>query len=420
LAGPGTAGDPGALAELAAERRAAARLLLAHPLVTASGPQAQAFPLVRRHADWLTGRFAELLGYPLTVTDRFARLTKAALGRGALRRLSVAGVPCTPAQYAALVLALAALLAGPDRHPAAALGAELAAHPLLSGSEAADDAGEAAGAGEAVEAGDAPAAGAAVAAALAVLTEWQVLTAAPADDDQDQLLVDHELLAALVAGYCPVDPEGPPAPRTTIPVAVRRRLVETPAVLFEELSGLEREWLRESRAREVALFADFLGLTAEARREGIALLDPAGELTDLRLPGPGALAHAALLLAERLVDQLRPLPGDEAEEGLDGVGAVPIAEALIDGILGDLADEYDTDDRVREQHAAHWRQAHRADRSAFRREVLALLHAMRLIAPAGSGDGPVRCGWTLLAPAARYAAPLELRAEPGTGRHSRR
>lgn len=93
---PPAAAGRAAPAALAAERRAAARMLLAHPLVTATGPHAQAFPLIRRHADWLTGRFAELLGYPLTVTDSFARLTKAALGPTALRRLSVAGTPCTP------------------------------------------------------------------------------------------------------------------------------------------------------------------------------------------------------------------------------------------------------------------------------------------------------------------------------------
>ncbi|MCX4745257.1 DUF2398 family protein [Kitasatospora sp. NBC_01287] len=451
---PPAADGPAALAALAAERRAAARMLLAHPLVTANGPQAQAFPVIRRHADWLTSRFAELLGYPLTVGEGFARLTKAALGPTAPRRPMFAGTLGTPERYAALTRALAALLTGPARRSAADLTAVLTAELTAeltgestaeltveqpaepSGEQPAEPSAEpsAEPTVEPAAERDLAAGRAAVLAALAVLTEWQLLTAD--GGERGTLLVDQELLTAVVAHCCPARPQDPPAPRTTIPVAVRRRLVETPVVLFEELTGLEREWLWESRSRETAVLADFLGLTTEIRQEGIALLDPAGELTDLRLPGPGPLAHAALLLVERLVDQLRPLPTDPPDPAAPAapVGrpaqarsaaptGVPIAEALIDGILGDLADEYETGDRVREQHAAHWRRAHLADRAAFRRDVLALLHAMRLIAPtapAAEACAPARSGWILLPPAARYAAPFALGEAAGTGRHSRR
>ncbi|MFF7637601.1 DUF2398 family protein [Kitasatospora sp. NPDC008050] len=430
-------------AALAAERRAAARMLLAHPLVTATGPHAQAFGLIRRHAGWLTGRFAELLGYPLTVTDSFARLRKAELGAGTLRRLTVHGYPCTPEQYAALTLLLAVLLDGPPRRPAAQLAAQVAQHGAGAPreSDAAGTAVAAAAAAAVAEPDAAPVADAdadavavgpeAVGAAIALLTEWQVL--APSIPGTAQapvaawLSVNHELAAAVVAGCRPPRPQDPPAPRTTVPVAVRRRLVETPAVLLADLTPLEREWLWESRAAEAAMFADFLGLTAEIRCEGIALLDPAGELTDLRFPGPGPLAHVALLLVERLVEELRPLPEEEAPPARQPAPAgVPIAEALIDGILGDLADEYDTEDHGHDPRAAHWRRAHLADRAAFRRDLLDLLHAMGLIAPtapsvpAGCEPGAARTGWTLLAPAARYAARLELGSEPSTGRHSRR
>nr|WP_258045096.1 TIGR02677 family protein [Streptomyces sp. SM11] len=58
---------------LATERRTAARLLLAHPLVTSDGPHADLFPLVRRHADWLRGRFQQVLGYRLLVDSSYAR-----------------------------------------------------------------------------------------------------------------------------------------------------------------------------------------------------------------------------------------------------------------------------------------------------------------------------------------------------------
>lgn len=60
------------------------------------------------------------------------------------------------------------------------------------------------------------------------------------------------------------------------------------------------------------------------------------------------------------------------------------------------------------------RRAHLSDRTAFRREVLELLHRLGLIAPdpaAAAGRG----GWRLLAPAARYAAELGELPAGGTG-----
>ncbi|GAA1947540.1 DUF2398 family protein [Kitasatospora viridis] len=373
----------------ATERRAAARLLLARPLVTADGPQAAALTLIHRHAQWLTERFAELLGYRLIVGAGFARLVKAELGPGADRPLLLDGTAGTPARYAALAVTLCAVLLGPDRwapDQLAARSAELCAEGAI------------------------PVDGPELAAAVRQLTEWRVLVELP----ERWCGVDQELAAALAAACRPAQPEDPPVPRTTIPVAVRRRLAETPVLLVQELTALEREWLWESREREAELFADFLGLVAEIRAEGVALLDPAGELTDLRLPGPGPLAEAALVLVERLVEELRPAPEPAAPVG------VPIAEALIDGILGDVADEWHPEEQGPELgEEAERRRAHLADRAAFRREVLGLLHRAGLIAPAPASAGG-RGGWLLLAPAARYAEEFCGLPAGGTGRHSRR
>ncbi|MGW2545049.1 DUF2398 family protein, partial [Kitasatospora sp. NPDC001574] len=185
--------------------------------------------------------------------------------------------------------------------------------------------------------------------------------------------------------------------------AVRRRLAETPVVLIADLSEERRDWLRDHRISGPAALADFLGLEAEHRAEGVALLDPAEELTDLALPGAGTLAQAALLLVERLVEEVRPLPGESTDAD------VPVPDALIDGVLGDIADEYGL--------PAGWRRDYLADRTALRRDSLDLLHRMGLIVRAPRGTRPP--GWLLRAPAARYA-PAHLLPEPGTGRHSRR
>ncbi|MFF2003123.1 DUF2398 family protein [Kitasatospora sp. NPDC058201] len=382
-------------AATAAERRIAARLLLAHPLVTASGPHADGFPLIRRHRDWLTERFDTLLGYRLLVGPWHARLHKAGLGPGAARRLEhpATGAPFTPGGYARLALALALLVDAPEQLPLGRLRAAM----RTVGPEAAP----------------APdAARADLCMALAVLADWQVLLDVPVDPadpagDETVLTVDRELARAV--------PAAPPARAADAAdlirhaaeaepgTAVRRRLAETPVVLIADLSEERRDWLRDHRISGPAALADFLGLEAEHRAEGVALLDPAEELTDLALPGAGTLAQAALLLVERLVEEVRPLPGESTDAD------VPVPDALIDGVLGDIADEYGL--------PAGWRRDYLADRTALRRDSLDLLHRMGLIVRAPRGTRPP--GWLLRAPAARYA-PAHLLPEPGTGRHSRR
>ncbi|MGW2250377.1 DUF2398 family protein [Kitasatospora sp. NPDC001660] len=374
----------------AAERRIAARLLLAHPLVTASGPHADGFPLIRRHRDWLTERFDTLLGYRLVVGPWHARLYKAGLGPGAARRLQHPGTgePFTPAGYAQLALALALLVDAPEQLPyRRLLDAMRAAAPEL------------------------PAAPADRAMALAALADWQVLGDLPDDPAADRscvLTVDRELARAVPAGP-PALADGAAdlirraadaAPAT----AVRRLLVETPAVLAADLPGEQRAWLRDHRLSGPAALGEFLGLEAESRSEGVALLDPADELTDLALSGAGTLSQAALLLVERLVEEVRPLPGDPAD------GDVPIPDALIDGVLGDIADEYGL--------PAGWRRDYLADRTALRRDALDVLHRLGLVTPAPRASRPP--AWLLRPPAARYAPALDLHPTPGTGRHSRR
>ncbi|MFD9598276.1 DUF2398 family protein [Kitasatospora sp. NPDC059973] len=373
----------------AAERRIAARLLLAHPLVTASGPHADGFPLIRRHRDWLTGQFDTLLGYRLVVGPWHARLYKAGLGPGAARRLEHpgTGAPFTPGGYAQLALALSLLVDAPERLP---LG------PLLAAMR---------------DAAPGPAATPAdLAMALAALADWQVLGEIPADRSADGvvLTVDRELARAVPAGPPALADDAADLIRRAAGAepgtAVRRRLAETPAVLAADLPADQRDWLDLHRRTGPAALAEFLGLEAELRAEGVALLDPADELTDLALPGAGTLAQAALLLVERLVEEVRPLPGEAT--GAD----VPIPDALIDGVLGDIADEYGL--------PAGWRRDYLADRTALRRDALDLLHRMGLITPAPRGTRPP--GWLLRAPAARFAPAPDLRPAPGTGRHSRR
>ncbi|MEW2489824.1 TIGR02678 family protein [Streptomyces sp. NPDC048411] len=367
---------------LAAERRAAARLLLAYPVVTATGPHADTFPLVRRHADWLAQRFQQVLGYRLLVESSYARLFKAGLGPGSGHRLERStGTPFTPRTYACLALFLSVLVTAPEQLLLSRLLADVRAAAVDAGLE--------------IETTGRQAEKRTLVAALRQLVAWGVLAetdgsvdaAADADDRAGEALltVDREIARAIVAGPLAQSRDGADlvvraadpgfgGPRTY----VRRRLVETPAVYLDDLTDAEREWLRTRQRREAQAFSELLGLEAEIRAEGVVLTDPEDELTDLRVPGTGTVAQAALLLVSRLAERLRPAdPGHQATGGRLVIG-VPVPAGLVEEILAELVEEYGR--------RATWQRGYLDDPAALRADTVDLLIRMRLLALAG----PVR------------------------------
>ncbi|WDV56012.1 TIGR02678 family protein [Streptomyces coeruleorubidus] len=419
---------------LAAERRTAARLLLAHPLVTSTGPHGDTFPLIRRHADWLAQRFQQVFGYRLLVEASYARLFKAGLGPGSGHRLErpSTGTPFSPRTYAYLALALSVLVTAPEQLLLSQLVADLRAAAVDAGIEISDT-------GRQAERRT-------LAAALRQLVDWGVLVeteghvAAVAEERAGEALltVDREIARVVVAGPLAQSRDGADlvrraadpgfgGPRTY----VRRRLVETPVVHLDDLTDAEREWLRTRQRREAQAFSELLGLEAEIRAEGIALIDTDDELTDLHLPGTGTVAQAALLLVERLVDRLRPEdPGHPAVGGRLVIG-VPVPDGLLPDLLDELIEQYGR--------RSNWQRGHLEDRDGFLAAVLDLLVRMRLMAPAGPvradghglpdgyeetvadgravtdvsqarGQGPAVGGWLLLAAAARYATTVAVKS----------
>ena len=423
---------------LAAERRTAARLLLAHPLVASNGPHADLFPLIRRHADWLGKRFQQVLGYRLLVDSSYARLFKAGLGAGSGHRLRRStGSPFTPHTYACLALALSVLVTAPEQVLLSHLVADIRAAAADAGIEL-EEAGRAAGKRTLV-------------AALRQLVDWGVLieteghVAAIAQEAGGEALitVDRELARVVVSGPLAqardgadlvrraADP-GFSGPRTY----VRRMLVETPVVHLDELTDSERDWLRTRQRREAQAFSELLGLEMEIRAEGVALVDPEEELTDLHLPGTGTVAQAALLLAERLVERLRPQePGHPATGGTLVIG-VAVPDGLVDEVLAGLIAEYGQ--------RSNWQRGYLEDLPSLREAVLDLLVRMRLMARGGrlraEGEGlpegyveeaqegrtvtdvhgarPGGDGWVLLAAAARYATHVTVRPATEAGKYT--
>ncbi|MFI1109676.1 TIGR02678 family protein [Streptomyces physcomitrii] len=421
---------------MAAERRTAARLLLAHPLIASDGPHADLFPLIRRHADWLGKRFQQVLGYRLLVDSSYARLFKAGLGTDSGHRLERStGTPFTPHTYACLALALSVLVTAPEQMLLSHLVADIRAAAADAGIEL-EETGRAAGKRTLV-------------AALRQLVDWGVLietegrVAALAQEAGGEALItiDRELARVVVAGPLSqarngadlvrraADP-GFGGPRTY----VRRMLVETPVVHLDELTDAERDWLRTRQRREAQAFSELLGLEMEIRAEGVALVDPEEELTDLHLPGTGTVAQAALLLAERLVERLRPQePGHPATGGTLTIG-VAVPDGLVDEVLAELITEYGQ--------RSNWQRGYLEDLPSLREAVLDLLVRMRLIARAGrlraEGEGlpegyveeasegrtvtdvhgarPGGDGWVLLAAAARYATQVTVRPATAVGK----
>jgi uncharacterized protein (TIGR02678 family) len=320
-----------------AERRTALRALLLHPLLTAEA-HADDLLLVRRHREHLQRLCTEGLGYRLVVEPKVARLFKGGLGRDASRPLrkrvaSGRGRPFEPRAYALLCLVLAAL----TRCPSQLLLDELVAQVRSAVADA----------GIAVDL-DAVADRRALAAALGALLELGVLVerdgdlARWAEDGTTQSLLDvrrDRLRLLASAGLSSAD--GPqdlldtaalPSAAGGARVAVRRALLENPVLSTEDLSDDQAEWWSRNRRREAEWFRDHAGLELELRAEGALAVDPDETLTDVAFPGTGSARHAALLVLERLVTEVRddarassrtwqPLPDGAVERAVTAVAA---------------------------------------------------------------------------------------------------
>jgi uncharacterized protein (TIGR02678 family) len=366
------------------ERRRCIRALLRHPLLTPEGPDRQSFALARRHAAWLADWFGSQAGWTLYADHAVVRLRKIPGVLSDASRGAAAKVPFGRRRYVLACLALAAL----ERSEAqVTLGwlvervVALAADPSLvsAGITFTLDTQE--------ERRD-------LVAVAKLLLDAGVL-ARVAGDEQSfiassgdalydvnrrvlaSLLVTRrgastvtetgftERLAALVAEP---RPETEDARNREIRHRLARRLLDDPVMYYADLGEEERGYLSGQRGPLLRRLTDATGFAAEVRAEGVALLDPSGEATDLGMPEEGTDGHATLLLAEYLAAALRERPGT----------AIPVTE--LRQHVAALAD----------QHRAHWRKG--AGDPGAERELTAgalrRLAALGLIRQAGDTVSP--------------------------------
>ncbi|MDQ0602290.1 uncharacterized protein (TIGR02678 family) [Streptomyces canus] len=83
---------------------------------------------------------------------------------------------------------------------------------------------------------------------------------------------------------------------------------------YEELTDEELAYLTRQRAFITARITELTGLVAEVRAEGIAMVDPLDDLTDVRMPEQGTHGHVTLLLAEHLASADGAVSRAELEE----------------------------------------------------------------------------------------------------------
>jgi uncharacterized protein (TIGR02678 family) len=307
------------------ERRRAARALLLRPLLRPAGRDAEAFVLVRRHADWLRQWFDLNTGWRLRVEPELARLEKVAADPRDETRPLVDGQqrPYSRRRYVLLCLALAVL----SRSESQTTLGVLADDVLLQSSDP-----ELVAAGVAFrlehveERRD-------LVAVVRTLLDLGALTRVSGDEESylraagDVLYdVDQHVLAGLLAA-----PQGPSTitattteervqALTATPPSVTedgrnrairhlltRRLLDDPVLLHEDLDADELAYLTTQRRALTDRVEELTGLVAEVRTEGIAMVDPADDLTDLRMPEDGTDGHVALLVAEFLTERA-PVP----------------------------------------------------------------------------------------------------------------
>ncbi|AXE23440.1 TIGR02678 family protein [Streptomyces globosus] len=311
----------------AAELRKAARALLKHPLLLARGPSADEFRLVRRHASELRAWFDRNTGWALQVDSGTARLGKipARLGDAThpAREATRSAAPFTRRRYVLLCLALACLERGEAQ---IALG-RLADQVVL---EAADSHLVAAGIEFTLDRRDERLD---LAAVVRLLLSLGVLRRVAGDEDAyvsgagDALYdVERRVLGGLLATR-----RGPSTVRAAeweerlaeltaetaldsdelrfraLRRSLTRRLLDDPVLYYDELDDAELAYLTRQRGFLTARITELTGLVAEVRAEGIAMVDPDDDLTDVRMPESGTRGHVTLLLAEHLAAAAGPV-----------------------------------------------------------------------------------------------------------------
>ncbi len=363
------------------------------------------FGLVRRHASWLREWLARHPGWSLQIDSETARLRKTPADLADATRPArepTSGLPFSRRRYVLLCLALAALERA-DRQTTLGRLAE-----AIVGFAGADPALAAAGMSFTLEGHDQRRD---LVHVMRFLLDLRVLVRVHGDEQQylagrgDVLYnVNRPALAAMLnvtRGPSTIDeptlprrlqalvdepmPDTDEARNRRLRSQLTRKLLDDPIVYHDALTDGERAYLSTQRAFLLGQIEEATGLIPEIRREGIAMVDETGDLTDLGLPEEGTEGHLTLLVAEYLAGHARR----------DGPIAVGHA-ALRRHVAGLVA-----------RHRAHWRKdaGEPGAEVGLTEQTVGRLEALRLVRHTDEGVVP-------LPALGRYA--LDRRGDPVT------
>jgi uncharacterized protein (TIGR02678 family) len=329
-------GDALAL-QRAAEVRRAGRALLRRPLLRAAGPSADDFRLVRRHTAELRTWFERNTGWALLVDSEVARLRRIP-GRAGdpthPARDQRTGLPFSRRRYVLLCLCLAVLERAEQQ---IALG-RLAEQTVLA---AADPQLEAAGVEFTLEGREQRTD---LVAVVRLLLSWGVLVKVVGDEEAflkaagDALYdVDRRVLAGLLVSRrgpsmvraetfderlaelnAEALPDSDELRNRALRHSLTRRLLDDPVLYADELTEPESAYLASQRGAVTRRITELTGLLPEVRAEGVAMVDPDDDLTDLRMPEQGTNGHVALLVAEYLAGKGGTVPLSELHRQVAG------------------------------------------------------------------------------------------------------
>lgn len=305
---------------LAAQRvdevRRGARALLRRPLLRAGSDD---FRLVRQHAAELRTWFDRNTGWALLVDSEVARLRRVPGREGDPThpaRDQRTGLPFSRRRYVLVCLCLAVLERAEHQ---IALG-RLAEQVVLSAADPAlEEAGVVFTLTDREQRTD-------LVAVVRLLLDWGVLAKVAGDEDAflksggDALYdVDRRVLAGLLVSRrgpstvraenfeqrlaelnAEVLPDSDELRNRALRHTLTRRLLDDPVLYLDELSDAERAYLTTQRGALTRRISELTGLVPEVRAEGVAMVDPYDDLTDLRMPEQGTDGHVALLIAEYL------------------------------------------------------------------------------------------------------------------------
>ena len=319
--------------EVQAERRRGLRALLRNPLLPAAGETAGEYTLVRSHSAWLKHWFATYPGWNVHIDAEAARLRKTPPDLADETRPAIdatSGTSFSRRRYALLCLALSALEKS-ERQTTLGKIAQTIMEMV-----AADRSLEAAGLVFDISSHDQRRD---LVHTVRFLLTRGLLRRVHGDEQEflnrtgasDALYeINRSILAVMLnisRSPSTADPvpqsagergarlieDPPPATEDARNRQIRSHLVrvllDDPILYFCDLNNEQLTYLERQRGYLLAQIREATGLIPEIRREGIAMLDDAGDLTDLKLPEEGTDGQVALLVAEWLAEHLRNSPG---------------------------------------------------------------------------------------------------------------